>query len=67
VNWRWVAHGVLKAARRRKLVRENVADLVQRPAEPRLRWRILTPAEVARVETAFRELIAKAEEDADRR
>jgi site-specific recombinase XerD len=48
-----VVYAILKAARRRKLVRENVAELVERPPEPRLRWRILTPAEIARAETAF--------------
>jgi integrase len=50
-----VVYAVLKAARRRRLVRENVVELVERPPEPRLRWEILTPAELARVETAFRE------------
>ena len=60
-----VIHAVLKAARRRKLVRENVAELVERPALPRDRWRILTPVEVARVETAFRELIADVDVEAD--
>ena len=59
-----VAYAVVKAARRRRLVRENVVDLVERPAEPRRRWEILTPAELARVETAFRELLLQ-EEDPD--
>ena len=52
-----VLYGILKAARRQRLIRENVVELVERPAEPRLRWEILTPAELARVETAFRELV----------
>jgi integrase len=51
-----VLYGILKAARRQRLIRENVVELVERPAEPRLRWEILTPAELARVETAFRQL-----------
>ena len=54
-------------ARRQRLVRENVADLVERPPEPRLRWRILTPAEIARVETAFVTLAADADDKAERR
>jgi integrase len=61
-----VVHAILKAARRRRLVRENVADLVERPPEPRLRWEILEPAEVARVETAFGELLAYATAEDDR-
>ena len=62
-----IVHAVLKLARRRGLGRENVAELVERPAEPRMRWTILTPVELARVETAFREVIAAAEDDGERR
>ena len=62
-----VVHGILKMARRQRLVRENVADLVERPPEPRLRWRILSPAEIARVETAFVTLAADADDEAERR
>jgi integrase len=58
-----VVYAVVKAARRRRLVRENVVDLVERPPEPRLRWEILSPAELARVETAFRELAADLHHD----
>jgi len=36
--------------------RSNPVELVDRPAETRLRWRILTPAEIGRVRTAFAEL-----------
>jgi integrase len=62
-----VVHGILKMARRQRVVRENVAELVERPPEPRLRWRILTPAEIARVETAFVTLAADAEDETERR
>ena len=54
-------------ARRQRIVRENVAELVDRPPEPRLRWRILTPAEIARVETAFVTLAADTDDDDERR
>lgn len=40
--------------------------LVDRPREPRGRWTILSPAEVQRVERAFRELAAEAEDYAER-
>jgi integrase len=60
-----VLYGILKAARRQRLIRENVVELVERPAEPRLRWEILTPAELARVETAFRELTASVSDETD--
>jgi hypothetical protein len=62
-----VVHGILKMARRQRLVRENVAELVERPPEPRLRWRILTPAEIARAETAFVTLAADADDENEQR
>ena len=52
---------IVRAARKQGLLRSNPVELVDRPSEPRRRWRILTPAGVARVQTAFAEL----ERDAD--
>jgi integrase len=46
------------------LVRENPVALIDRPREPRNRWRILTPPEVRAVEKAFEELIAEAKGEA---
>jgi integrase len=57
---------VMKAALRRRLIRENPVALVVRPKEPRRRWRIVSPAEVVAVEQAFEELIAEAKSDRDR-
>jgi integrase len=51
---------VAAAKRRPPLVRTNPVPVVDRPREPRRRWRILTPAEIARIERAFEELIAEA-------
>ena len=44
----------------------NPVELVDRPKERRRRWRILTPAEVARVQTAFAELGRDAGDPDDR-
>jgi integrase len=52
---------IMGAAVRRKLVRANPVSLVDRPAEPRRRWRILSPVEIRAVERAFDELIEEAE------
>ncbi|MBA2526851.1 MAG: site-specific integrase, partial [Pyrinomonadaceae bacterium] len=52
---------ILKAAERRSLIRANPVPSVDRPREPRRRWRILSPAEVGSVERAFEELIDEAE------
>jgi integrase len=57
---------VLNAALRRGLVRVNVVSLVERPREPRRRWRILSPVETRTIEAAFVGLIAEAESDRDR-
>lgn len=57
---------VLNHARRRGLVRENPVSLVDRPREPRRKWRILTPVEVGAVERALDELIEEAESDRER-
>jgi integrase len=54
-------HQLLGAALKRGLVRSNPVTLVDRPREPRRRWRILSPAEIARVEHAFETLIEAAE------
>ena len=52
---------IVRAARRRRLLRDNPVELVDRPREPRKRWRILTPAEVAAVRRAFHQLEQTAE------
>jgi len=59
-------HSLLKAAEGRGLVRSNPVSAVERPREPRRRWTILSPVEVARVERAFVDLVneAKGEERA---
>ena len=54
---------VLNAALKRGLVRANVVSLVDRPKEPRRRWTTFGPPEVARVEQAFLELIADADNE----
>lgn len=54
---------IFKAARKRQLVRDNPVPQVDRPREPRRRWTILTPAEIARVAQAFSELAADAPEE----
>jgi integrase len=50
-------HSLMKAAECRGLVRSNPVSAVERPREPRRRWRILSPVEVGRVERAFAELL----------
>lgn len=57
---------IVRSARKRKLLRDNPVELVDRPRAARKRWRILTPAEIARVQTAFAELAAEAEEPEER-
>lgn len=52
---------VAAAKRRPPLVRGNPVPLVDRPREPRRRWRILAPPEIGRVERAFEELVDEAE------
>jgi integrase len=54
-------HSLLKAAQGRGLVRANLVSAVERPREPRRRWTILSPIEIARVERAFAELVDEAE------
>jgi integrase len=61
-----VINPIVKMARKRKLLRDNPVELVDRPREPRRKWRILSPAEIARVQTAFDGLLAD-EEDEDER
>jgi integrase len=60
-------HLLFGAAVRRQLVRSNPVVNVDRPREPRRRWTILSPAEIQRVERAFGELAAEAEDAAERR
>jgi integrase len=57
---------IVRAARKQGLMRSNPVELVDRPRAARRRWRILTPAEVARVQTAFVELELDAETDEER-
>lgn len=54
-------HSLFKAAEGRGLVRSNPVSAVERPREPRRRWRILTPAEIGAVERALTELVDEAE------
>jgi len=51
---------VAAAKRRPPLVRSNPVSAVDRPREPRRRWRILTPSEIGRIERAFREITTEA-------
>ncbi len=55
---------IVRSARRRRLLRDNPVELVDRPREPRKRWRILTPAEVAAVRRAFHQPEQTAKPDA---
>jgi hypothetical protein len=48
-----VLHAICKAARKRKLIRVNPVEDVDRPRPPRLRWTILSPAEIAEIVRAF--------------
>jgi integrase len=52
---------VAAGKRRSPLVRRNPVPLLDRPREPRRRWRILTPAEIGAIEHAFDDLVAKTE------
>jgi integrase len=54
---------ILGSAVKRRLIRSNPVSLVDRPGEPRRRWRILSPVEVRAVEQGFEELIADTEEE----
>jgi len=54
---------VAAAKRRPPLVRGTPVRLVERAREPRRRWRILTPAEIGRIERAFEDLIAQAKRE----
>lgn len=53
-------NALLTAAQRRSLLRANPIPSVDRPREPRRRWRILTPSEAVRVERAFEQLATEA-------
>jgi integrase len=59
-------HALFKSAQGRGLARSNPVAAVERPREPRRRWRILAPAEIIRVARAFGELIDEAEDEAER-
>jgi integrase len=54
---------IVRSARKRKLLRENPVELVDRPRERRRRWRILSPAEISHVRAAFVELAAEASDE----
>lgn len=53
-------HLILESAQRLGVIDVNPVTAAERPRPPRLRWRILSPAEIGRVERAFRELVADA-------
>jgi integrase len=57
---------IVRSARKQGLMRDNPVELVDRPRVPRRRWRILTPAEIARVRTAFALLADEADNDDER-
>jgi integrase len=59
-------HEIMRAAVRQKLVKANPVADVDRPKEARRRWTILSPVEIGRVERAFGELAAAADDEADR-
>jgi integrase len=48
-----VLHAIFTTARREELVETNPAAQAERPRQPRRRWRILEPVEVARVAREF--------------
>jgi integrase len=58
-----VLHLICRSARKRKLLRSNPVEDVDRPRPPRRRWTILSPVEVARTERAFAQLAAEVEGD----
>lgn len=57
---------IIRAALRRGLVQTNPVSLVDRPREPRRRWRILSPPEMLAVEQALAELIAETDDEDER-
>jgi integrase len=57
---------IVRSARKRKLLRDNPVELVDRPREQRHRWRILTPAEVGCVRAAFVRIADEADDDGER-
>jgi integrase len=61
-----VLHAICKTARKRKLLRFNPVEDVDRPAPPRRRWTILSPVEIARVARALAELRADEADEEER-
>jgi integrase len=57
---------IVRAARKRGLLRANPVELVDRPRERRRRWRILSPVEIRRVQIAFAQLVADADDPEER-
>jgi integrase len=57
---------IVRSARKRRLLQDNPVELVDRPREPRQRWRILTTAEIARVKTELRRLTEEADDEEER-
>ncbi len=55
-----VLHAIFKTAAREELVDSNPAEAAERPKAIQRRWRILEPAEVARVARAFTDEQARA-------
>jgi hypothetical protein len=46
-------HAIFSTAKREELVESNPAERAERPKTPRRQWRILEPAEIARLSKAF--------------
>lgn len=59
-------HEVFVFAEKHGRVTRNPVAGVDRPREPRRRWKILSPAEIARVERAFDQLAAEAASEPER-
>jgi integrase len=54
-----ILHSIFAMAKREELVEANPAERAERPKLPRRNWRILEPAEVARVAKAFTDAQAR--------
>jgi integrase len=58
---------ILNAAVRRRLIAANPVGHIDRPPEPRRRWRILSPVEIRAVEKALDEMIEAADPGSEER
>ena len=54
-----ILHAILDSAEREELIDSNPAKRVERPRQPRNRWRLLEPAEVPAVSKAFSDARAR--------